>query len=362
MKIAFGSYSFKLKSYVATDLQINPTDWQDTTFEVRQKVFHLFWIPFFSLGKFYVRRKHGKLFDLSNEIEEKIKIKAKIRTPWYSFLLPILLVAIPILAGIYIFLAESLMRYNSYNRDKELYENAITKFEFDLKNLKTNSYIRLYQSTLGESNRNSIVLLKVIEINGNNLKYNAVQVHHPENQNEKYYFETLKKDTLTTTIPNLKKAICRDYKILKEFKVTGIEFFNNLKYIPISINYFDEPVLHGGITDWYFWNLIENPQYQYRCDNRGDFATLYFNFQNFGQSADLIEVQNIENNIKLNDSLPIRFPRYEYLKGVEIKAKIKNVQDDFNFKSIFNFKDSLNNKTSFIIEGNQNFFTITKSK
>jgi hypothetical protein len=360
MSVVFGWYSFKIKSFSVKDLKLKEEEWKDSTFEVRQKVFHIFWIPFFSLGKFYVRRKHGKLYDLSNEIREIINLKEKIRTPWYSFLLPILLIAIPIIAGIYIYIAEAIMRYNNFNQDKELYENKIAGVEYQLKNIKPNAYIRLYKSSLGESNRDSIYLLKVIAIQNSVIKYQVKRVNYPENYNEKYFFESISSDTLTTTKTYLKKAICKDYKLLNEYKETGYIFFNKSKYNIISIDYFDEPVLYGGNLDWYFWNLIESPEFQLNWFYLQDSHELSLDFQNFGRTASLVEIKNIENTIEWVDSLPYKFPRYNYIQKIKIKGRIEKADEDFKFKSLFKFKDSLNNKSEFIIQGNKNYFTINK--
>ena len=60
MRIVFGHNNFLIKSYTPAELGIPPSDkLNGIVFEVRQHYFHLFWIPFFGIGKIYVIRRTG---------------------------------------------------------------------------------------------------------------------------------------------------------------------------------------------------------------------------------------------------------------------------------------------------------------
>ncbi|MCX6182141.1 MAG: hypothetical protein NT150_09465 [Bacteroidetes bacterium] len=57
MKIIFGTGSFKLVRNKPSELGL-PFDLdKEMTIEKRQRYFHLFWIPFFSIGQIWVFKK-----------------------------------------------------------------------------------------------------------------------------------------------------------------------------------------------------------------------------------------------------------------------------------------------------------------
>ncbi|KGO89895.1 hypothetical protein [Flavobacterium suncheonense] len=362
MRIAFGWYSFKVKSYSAKDLELDIEQWKDSSFEVRQKVFHLFWIPVFSLGKLYALKKQGKLYDLQENIVVKIRNKGRIRTPWYSFLLPILLIAIPIITGIYIYIAESIMKNNHYREDKKQYEIAITDVQNKLQKLSKNAYLRIINT---EKPDNEKTLLKLIDFNNNNYRFIIKKVRFPKNSNEKYYFEDFGIDTLTFTKNELQKAICTDYDIVKEYKPYGVRFFGKEKYRIESIEYFDKPVIDGNI-DWDFWNVIRKQKFQYYNSRFTGYKnerswTFKLTFQNFGIPVNLIKIQNIENKIQWTDNLPIEFKSYEYLSDIYVQASTTSDPDTLKFKSKFIFEDSFKNKYEYIVKGDGAWYEIIRN-
>lgn len=98
MRIVFGTYNIPIKKYTATELGINLEDQLDYTFEVRQRIFHIFWIPIFPLYKIYAINKNGGLYQVPTQIEQIIKQAGRHKTPWYSFSL--LIIGLIIFLGI----------------------------------------------------------------------------------------------------------------------------------------------------------------------------------------------------------------------------------------------------------------------
>lgn len=95
MRIVFGHNNFLIKRYNAADLGVpsNDESVKGLIFEVRQHYFHLFWIPFFGIGKIYAFRRPGdsNLYKMPDEIKALIISKhGHPRTPWYTFALPLL--------------------------------------------------------------------------------------------------------------------------------------------------------------------------------------------------------------------------------------------------------------------------------
>jgi hypothetical protein len=90
--IVFGHNNFRIKKYtfdqIATEFD---EGWEGVTFEVRQRYFHLFWIPFFPIGKMYTIKKPGDSdkYEMPVSFQQAIdsKFGHEIKTPWYSWFL-----------------------------------------------------------------------------------------------------------------------------------------------------------------------------------------------------------------------------------------------------------------------------------
>ncbi len=87
--IVFGHNNFRIKSITPAQLGLTDESWSGITFEIRQRYFHLFWIPFFSIGKLYGIKKPGddSLYEMPAEIKQVIESNFKVGTPWYTFFL-----------------------------------------------------------------------------------------------------------------------------------------------------------------------------------------------------------------------------------------------------------------------------------
>ena len=86
MKIIYGINSFLLKKIRLTYFGKLEDDKHDLTIEIRQFYFHLFFIPFFGIGKNNFLRKEGELCSLPEEYEMQVQdIRKNVKTPWYTF-------------------------------------------------------------------------------------------------------------------------------------------------------------------------------------------------------------------------------------------------------------------------------------
>lgn len=129
--ILFGWYSFLIRAYMLEELGIkieDPTQ-KNMQVEVRQKCFHLFWIPFFGIGKIYALRKDGELYNLSPELENAIKKHMVHKTPWYTYT-GFLLIAV------WFILFNINKKYDDYKWEKSLAELHATK-----RNILTNPIV-----------------------------------------------------------------------------------------------------------------------------------------------------------------------------------------------------------------------------
>lgn len=125
MSLVFGWYSFKIKSFKSHELGIENDEFVNVSFEVRQKIFHFFWIPFFGIGKTYSLKRGDQHYELPYEIKSLIKAKGKIRTPWYSYTG---LLLIPL--GFIIYLGDGFMQDYKHRRSNERFiSNKIEMIE-----------------------------------------------------------------------------------------------------------------------------------------------------------------------------------------------------------------------------------------
>ncbi len=100
--IVFGHNNFKIKSTNSHELGL-PSDagFDGYQFEVRQRYAHLFWIPFFPIGKIYVMKIPGssEMYEMPESIRALVEAKlGKVRTPWYSFALLLIALAVGFVA------------------------------------------------------------------------------------------------------------------------------------------------------------------------------------------------------------------------------------------------------------------------
>lgn len=88
--IVFGHNNFNIKTFTPRDLRMpHEAGAEKIEFQVRQRYFHLFWIPFFPIGKLYVMKRAGDTnkYVMPEDIKRRIKTQHNVRTPWYSFAL-----------------------------------------------------------------------------------------------------------------------------------------------------------------------------------------------------------------------------------------------------------------------------------
>ncbi len=83
MFIFFGGVADKpLREYNATELGLRDVD-DGATVELRQNYFHIWFLPFFPLRKFWILREKGQWYPLSAEEVQTVEQRAEIpSTPW----------------------------------------------------------------------------------------------------------------------------------------------------------------------------------------------------------------------------------------------------------------------------------------
>lgn len=333
MRIVFGWYSWTVKEYTPEELEIPNESEQKIKFEVRQKAFHLFYIPFFSIGKMYAIRKEGQLYDMPYRFEKLIKSKGKVKTPWYTFALPILAVFI---ASIY-FLT---IQFESYKRNKyhnEEYNYAIAQIDKELEHLTTNHYIKIVN--LANKYESEGMYLKVENIKGSIVTVMPLITGLKDYNSYAYAvkdYYIINKDSaklINLTIEDLQKSVCRDYDLFNQRSPFGQPLLNDGKNYAIErIEYIKGPVIkdrgtgsHGG-------------------------PRLSFEFQNFGSPVNLVEFTNIENNIKWTTTLPQYIPT-DSNDHRRFRVEGTNYLPGTEYKFMMTFSDSLGEMYQYTVTG-----------
>lgn len=91
MRIIFGKNDYLIKSVSAKKIGIDNPQYQEWSFELRQKYFHLFFIPTFSLGQSWYINKNGVLHHITPTLLEILEEKYEYKLQYGAFTLPILL-------------------------------------------------------------------------------------------------------------------------------------------------------------------------------------------------------------------------------------------------------------------------------
>jgi hypothetical protein len=143
MRIVFGLYNINIKQYKPSDLGITDESLKDYTFAVKQRIFHIFWIPIFPVKKIYALvDRNNVAYHATYDLKHVIKQSEKVRTPWYSFALPIL--AIIIVAGMWI---SDTIDQHRYKVNEEVRKDNFIEHTTELsKHIKKDDILILYSS------------------------------------------------------------------------------------------------------------------------------------------------------------------------------------------------------------------------
>jgi hypothetical protein len=129
--IVFGWNSFRILECKPSKIGMAEEYDHQFTIERRQKYFHLFWIPFFGIGKIWIIKKRGddKMYEPTPELHRLLEVLAiETKTPWYTFSLFFLLIGGGILFSLYS-AVDDYSRHKTYEASlverKEEFSNSI---------------------------------------------------------------------------------------------------------------------------------------------------------------------------------------------------------------------------------------------
>jgi len=169
MTILFGWNSLKVRSFTLSEIGITNQNEAGLEFEVRQAYFHIFAIPFFPLDKRWVVHKGGNMYEMPGEIQALAERSLTgVRTPWYTFIGPILLLT----AGIIFSVITARENNEKHKQDAAIFRETANALTARLQHLTTNDFITIED----RSNRSHPVsFLKIEDIKGDQITVTRVE-------------------------------------------------------------------------------------------------------------------------------------------------------------------------------------------
>jgi hypothetical protein len=332
MLIVFGTYSFALKKYTSDELGISTESGTPINIEIRQKVMHIFYIPLLPIGKVYAMRIDDKLYNLPAEHHAAVDARGGIGTPWYSFALPILLLAI----GAFVWGKSAISKYQHDVESKKKFEAGVAAVDSQLVHLSTHDYIELeniqnrygsqavYLRVLGIKDANVICAVMHSDLYADIAKPYEVDAEYREQQ---------KLDTVILSRTMVEKACVRDYDLFD--KGRGV----------------DVQLLHDGVS-YRITRILDADAPAIYVDDQFESGGHNVVLKNFGQPVILSKMKNLKGSPEWVDTLPIVFDvSREY--DQEVLLQSSNYTSKDSFKTLLVFDDTLGNSYRFKIDGMQ---------
>lgn len=327
--VVFGWYGITIKSFTREELNNIDVGVDNPTFQVKQKVAHIFWIPIFPVGKQYVIKAKGNSYEMPEALVALINSKEEIKTPWYSFALPILAVVV------YVFMSlQTKWHQHQYDkRQEEKFEKELVIFEDKLKAISEYNFLKIINPKQRYSSDH--IYLDVIKVKNDTVFCFKVNIDEYSRERRlrflaEYYDVSSATDTIKIPVKTLSTSYYKDYDTYKFKKSIGSAFLEdeNLYYID-KIEY---------INGFVFNNV--------KCTRYSNIITI--NLGSVGEDITLIEIENIGQNIDWKNELPLS----SEVKG-DGKYTLHGENDKRNesFEIKLTFEDSEKKKHYLLLSG-----------
>ncbi len=317
--IKFGIRSFKLKTYSLEEFDIKTDPNSRMWIEYRQNYFHLLLIPLFPIDKvLQLRKGDNQLYELPANLHSEVeaKIKDKLKTPWYTYLGPIVLAL-----GLGIYFGKIMLGdYRSKQYRERVYEAKALRSMEHLEKINGDDYIKLMVSdpmlVLGK-------FIKIERTNGDSIliKKMYTDLGYSEDVShliKSYYLKNRNSlDSVWIHKRMLRKAICADYDSLFQTTEFGVDFFNeDKKYLIDYIERIDYgPILKNAGSGGY--NYVKKE--------------LSLHLHNYGMPCEIIEIQNLKGDIRWMNELPYYISSNDHGGIFNLAASNYEYDTDFEF-------------------------------
>jgi len=294
MSIVFGWNHFKIKSIDPYTAGLSQNVQPGYLIEVRQRYFHLFWIPFFSLGKKWALRKDGQLYEMPEPykyvLQERKDLAAK--TPWYTYAGPLILAFV----GLCYYISEKVDDYKYERSAARNYAAAYADNVLLFRKPTLDDYY-IFDPVNGYSDKYA----RVTGLDKNTLQLSLITSNayatYPSEIAKLFVDPDSKMETITISRGDSAKLICPDYDERLDFD--GIRLpGEQSKFRLDRIIRMDGPI----ITDGGFARFDQN--------------SMQVELKNEGLAGELISVEKVEGELawKSKDTLPFAVgPNKEFM-------------------------------------------------
>ncbi|WPO79007.1 hypothetical protein [Flavobacterium sp. KACC 22761] len=345
MRIFFGTQNFKIKDIYPHEIGLSNNI--GYTIEIRQKYFHIYWIPFFGTGKIWGIRKDGELYELPVEYIREIKRRnIKVRSPWYTYSIPLL-----VCFGFFAYyLSEKIKEHNYEKQNIENFSQNVVKLTKDIDDPATNQFYTLQDTK--DNSSDAIMYLKVEKIYHDKIMFSLIPGFFLNSSqlelDECYNDNKGNLDTISISKALLKKALNLDYEATKDYSYKGQDLLGSKKlYAITSIERKFEPKIN--ITQTYI-----------------DYKVIQIELTNSSSAFKILSIKNISNSIPWNAKLPM-----EISAGTESKPTKFTLENTENSKFSFygnnkysaeiKILDSNNIEYTYLISGTGTMNSIEKT-
>lgn len=242
MSIVFGWNHFKIKSIDPYAAGLSQNVQPGYRIEVRQRYFHLFWIPCFSLGKKWALRKDNQLYEMPEQYMQVLRSRSdlKAKTPFYTYAGPL----IAAFVGICYMISEKMDDYRSEQYNKKEFAASYTDNAAKFRKPSLDDYYILKPIT---SYGDRYARITGLDKNNIQLSYitTSAYAYTPAEIAKLFLAPENQLESITVSRADSARLVCDDYDKRHEFN--GIEIKGGTgKYRVEKIFRLDGPILKDG--------------------------------------------------------------------------------------------------------------------
>ncbi|MDB5253759.1 MAG: hypothetical protein JWP27_2928 [Flaviaesturariibacter sp.] len=331
MTVVFGWRTFLVRSYSFAELGLPDLATGPCTIEVRQKYAHLFWIPFFGIGKKWALRRGKDLYELPLEIEAHLE-RTRVRTPWYTYSGPLLL----LLAGIVFWASQAYDEHQSAVYAETSFNEQAATLKKDLHDLSKKDFIKVQDPAHPyEDNSHYFKVDSVDAVNVYVRPFSTGKSEYSMTPLEvEQFYEAKKDDYPVIAVPRarLEGAFAPDYAAYRQPVHKGVDLLGTgLSYEIVRVEHHYAPLItrSGG----------------------GMGGNLYLNFENKGWPVILVGLKSGAGSLEWSSDLPTSFENRSPYAFRNFTIGARNYKTNLEYSVIFTVQDSLGQRYDYLVQG-----------
>lgn len=220
MTIVFGHYNFNLKTVLPSELGLIDSSYDGIKFQLRQKCAHIFWIPFFPLGKLWaVRKTDNKLYHCPPELENILRNQFPVRTSLWAWSGPLAILAFSTLFSI-----QNKIQHKRWEKESQAnFKNDSDSLLKKINRAQVGDYLLL--AVKENYGYNKSIPVKVLGVKGDEIKLGTLFYSYSQSKSANdpeeiaaIEMENGVNDSFTITKQLLAKAVNTNYRQEQSFE------------------------------------------------------------------------------------------------------------------------------------------------